>query len=82
VALPQRSVMSPEAPAGLLEGPIIYDSITVRDPPVNEAAFGGAGVMGETPSAESSFYEWSDDDVGDEEKTPDETGENDEDILF
>jgi hypothetical protein len=66
----------------LLEGPIIYDSITVRDPPVNEAAFVVAGVVGETLSAESSFSERSDDDVGDEEEMPDETGESDENMLF
>ena len=72
MALPERSVMSSEAPAGLLEGPIIYDSITVRDPPVNEAAFVVAGVVGETLSADSSFSERTDD-VGNEEMMPDET---------
>jgi hypothetical protein len=54
----------------LEEAPIIYDSITVENPPVDEP-----------PSGNSSFSEPTDDD-GNEGEMPDETGESDENMIF
>jgi hypothetical protein len=61
----------PEVPSELQEAPIIFDSITVENPPVDEL-----------PSGDSSFSEPTDDDAGNEEEMPDETGESDENMIF